>query len=170
MNVIALIVFVILLTVTLLIGIRGPLTGIIEITGVLLFFASFIVFIIVHEFLHGVAFFLFGKVKFRNLKFGGIIKSGAAYCVSMVPVKVSASRLSLMMPIYVVCLPLYVYSLFAQNLIISILALLYFTGSVGDLYYMWKLRKTDKNLYMFEEAPTTKGYKIGYLLFKKKII
>lgn len=167
LNVIALIVFIVLLTVTLLIGIRGPFTGTFELTTILLFFVSFIVFVIVHEFLHGASFFLFGKVGFRNLKFGVIIKSGVAYCVSLVPVKVLASRLSLMIPIYVVCLPLYVYSLFAQNLIISILALLYFTGSVGDLYYMWKLRKTDKNLYMFEEAPTSKGYKIGYLLFKK---
>jgi len=128
---------------------------------------SFIAFIIVHELLHGISFVLFGKVGFKNIQYGIVLKSGVAYCISLVPVRVWASRLSLMMPVYAVCLPMYIYSLLAQDFLFTIVALLFFTGSVGDIYYMWKLRKTNKDLYMFEEAPTSKGYKIGYLLFKK---
>lgn len=167
MNVVSVFVFVILLAGTLGLGFSTSFSGTVEITAILLFIAAFIVYIIVHEFLHGVSFIIFGNVGIRNLKYGVIIKSGLAYCISLVPVKVWASRLSLMMPIYVICIPLYVYSLLSQNPFLAFLALLYFTGSIGDLYYMWKLRKTDKNLYMFEDAPTSKGYKIGYLLLKK---
>ncbi len=42
-----------------------------------------------------------------------------------------------------------------------------FAGSVGDLYYMWKLRYTSDDYYMYEELPTKSGYEIGYFLFKK---
>ena len=72
------------------------------------------------------------------------------------------------MPIYVVCIPLFVYGVVASNVAIAILAVLYASGSVGDFYYMWKLRNTDKNLYMHEVMPTATGYEIGYLLFEKK--
>lgn len=167
MNLISIMLFLVLLIATLLFGFKDPFTGTVELTESLLYFASFFGYIIIHELLHGVSFFIFGKVGIRNLKFGVIIKSGVAYCNSLVPVKVWAARLSLMMPIYIICLPLYIYSLFAQNLILTILAILYFTGSLGDLYYMWKLRKTDKNLYMFEEAPSSKGFRIGFLVLKK---
>ncbi|MBN2604654.1 MAG: DUF3267 domain-containing protein [Bacilli bacterium] len=168
MNVAAIGMFVVLLIGSLLLMFGESMVGELNIINVFLFLLSFILFIVVHELLHGMAFMLFGKVKSKHIKFGLILKSGVAYCISTVPVKVWASRLSLMMPVYVVCLPLYVYSIFSHNIIILIASLLYFTGSIGDIYYMWKLRNTDRNTYMFEEAPTAKGYKIGYLLFQKK--
>lgn len=143
----------------------------IEIDNVLLvwFLAilAFLVYIVIHELLHGFAFLVFGKIGKGNLKFGMVLKSGAAYCISKIPVKVNASRISLMMPVYVVCIPLYIVSILIDSSWLGIYALFLFSGSIGDLYYMFKLRKTSKDLYMYEEMPTKTGYEMGYLLFKK---
>lgn len=129
---------------------------------------SFFVFIVVHELLHGITFAVGTKKGFKSIKFGVVLRSGVAYCISLVPVKVSRARLSLMMPIYLVCLPLYIYGVVVSDELIAILAVLFASGSVGDFYYMWKLRHTNKDLYMYEEMPTKTGYEIGYLLFEKK--
>lgn len=133
----------------------------------ILFFGSFILYIVVHELLHGLAFILFGKVSIKDIKFGVILKSGMAYCISTVPVKVNAARISLMMPVYVVCIPLYVYAFITHSFLLAILAILFFSGSVADIYYLWKLRKTNKNYYMYEKPPTKNGYEIGYILYEK---
>lgn len=135
--------------------------------GPIIFLLSFIVFIVVHELLHGLAFMVFNKNKKKELKFGLELKSGMAYCISTVPVQVGAGRLSLMMPVYVICIPLYIIAIITGNLWLLIAAVCFLSGSTGDFYYMWKLRKTSKDLYMFEEMPTKSGYEIGYLLYKK---
>jgi hypothetical protein len=132
-----------------------------------LYLIGFIVFAVIHELLHGGAFMLFGKVQKKDIAFGVVLKSGVAYCISKIPVTVKASRLSLMMPIYVICIPLYVIAIIINNFGLGLYTIILFSGSVGDIYYMWKLRKTDKNLYMFENMPNKSGYEIGYLLFKK---
>lgn len=110
---------------------------------------------------------LFGKVPKKDIAFGVVLKSGVAYCISKIPVTVKASRLSLMMPVYIICIPLYIIAIIFNNVGLALYTVVLFSGSVGDIYYMWKLRKTDKNLYMFEKMPSKTGYEIGYLLFKK---
>lgn len=132
-----------------------------------IYLIGFIVFAVIHELLHGGAFMLFGRVSKKDIAFGVVLKSGVAYCISKIPVSVKASRLSLMMPIYVICIPLYVIAIILNNFGLGLYTIILFSGSVGDIYYMWKLRKTDKNLYMFENMPNKSGYEIGYLLFKK---
>lgn len=131
------------------------------------FIFSFLVYVVVHELLHGISFVLFGKVKIKELKFGVIWKSGMAYCISTVPVKIGAARISLMMPVYAVCIPLYILGILMDSFGISLLAILFLSGSIADFYYMWASRKASKDYYMFEEMPTVKGYEIGYRLYKK---
>ena len=140
-----------------------------EIDIILLFILifGFFPYIVIHELLHGLAFVIFNKTSWKDLKFGIVIKSGMAYCISTVPVKVNPARLSLMMPIYLFCIPMMIFGIILNEVHIVLFSFLYFTGSTGDLYYMWKLRKTSKEFYMFEEMPTKSGYEVGYLLYKK---
>lgn len=128
---------------------------------------GFLPFIVIHELLHGFAFMLFNGEKWDKLKFGLVLKSGVAYCISTVPVKIRASRLSLMMPVYAFCLPMMIIGIVIGNFPLVLFGWLYMTGSSGDVYYMWKLRKTSTEYYMFEEMPTASGYEIGYCLYKK---
>lgn len=171
LNIYAIIIIVILMVPTLLIFDSYS----IEVSGgktiflLLVYILSFIVFIIVHELLHGISFVIFGKVKLKELRFGFIWKSGMAYCISTVPVKISAARISLMMPVYAVCIPMYIIGIIINDFGITILAIFFLSGSVADFYYIWISRKANKNFYMFEEMPTISGYEIGYRLYKKVI-
>ena len=143
----------------------------IEIVDLLYFlfvYLGFFVYIVIHELLHGAAFHFFGKVEKKDIKFGVVWKSAMAYCISTVPVSVKASRLSLMMPVYVVCIPMYIIGIVLNIQVLCIGSILYLSGSVGDFYYMWKLRKAKKDQYMMEIIPTKSGYEIGYLLMEKK--
>jgi len=135
--------------------------------GAILYMLALFIFIIIHELLHGISFVLFSKNKWSTMKFGVSVKSGVAYCISLVPIKIPRARLSLMMPIYVVCLPVYVYALVTGNFALATLGVLLASGSVGDFYYMWKLRAISKSLYMYEELPTKTGYEIGFYVFEK---
>ena len=137
------------------------------IMGPILFLLGFIIFIVLHELFHGLAFIIFNKNKWEDLKFGIVLKSGLAYCISTVPVRVGPARLSLMMPVYAICLPLYIIAMISGDIWLIVMAVFFLSGSTGDFYYMWRLRNTSKNLYMYEEMPTTSGYEIGYLLYKK---
>lgn len=127
-----------------------------------------IVYIVIHEVLHGVSFVLFSKHKWSSIKFGLLLSQGLAYCISIVPVSIRRARSSLMMPLYVVCIPLYVIALVTTNLPMAIFAVILASGSIGDVYYLWKLRTATTNQYMIEELPTKSGYQIGYLLFEKQ--
>ncbi|AIO18706.1 hypothetical protein KQ51_00826 [Candidatus Izimaplasma bacterium HR1] len=133
--------------------------------SILLF--SFLIYVIVHELLHGMAFMIWNKTSWNQIKFGLVLKSGMAYCISKVPVKVNAGRVSLMMPVYIVCIPMLIIAFVLKDVALGIASIMYLSGSTGDFYYMWKLRHTKKDLYMHEEMPTASGYEVGYLLYKK---
>jgi len=135
--------------------------------GASLYLLSFLVFVVIHELLHGITFVLFSKNKWSTMKFGISVKSGVAYCISLVPVKLPRAKLSLMMPIYAVCLPIYIYAIITNDFALAILGVLLASGSVGDFYYMWKLHRISNKLYMYEELPTKTGYEIGFHIFEK---
>lgn len=124
-------------------------------------------YVVVHELLHGLTFALGSKHGFRSIRFGLELKQGLAYCISLVPVPVRRARLSLMMPLYVVCLPLYVYAFITGSFGLAVVAVLMAVGSVGDIYYMWLLRGVKKGLYMMEDLPSKTGYEIGFYLYEK---
>ncbi len=163
LNVYALIFTVVAIFIVMIIMGSGSFNSI----EVLVLMLGYFVFIVVHELLHGMSFVLDKNVTWSNIKFGLVLKSGMAYCISQVPVKVRISRLSLMMPVYIFCLPMIVVGIILNNAAIGIFGVIYLSGSIGDFYYMWKLRKTSKDLYMFEEMPSKSGYEVGYLLYKK---
>jgi len=138
-----------------------------DLIGVSLYLISFLLYVIVHELLHGIAFVLFSGRSWKTMKFGLILKNGLAYCISVAPVTVKRARLSLMMPLYVVCIPIYLYSILTGSFALAILAVLFASGSAGDIYYLWILRKTNSDLYMMEELPTKQGYAVGYYLYER---
>ena len=128
---------------------------------------SFLVYIIVHEYTHYLAYRIFGKTKKKNLKFGFVLKSAMAYCIAITPNTVKASRLSLMMPIYALIIPLIIIALIFQSTFLILLASIFASGSCGDIWYMWTLRKDAKDKYIIEAMPASDGYEIGYLVLEK---
>lgn len=132
----------------------------------LFFIISFIAFIFAHELIHGLAFRIAGKIPWKNITYGVVLKSGMAYCISEVPVKLRASRISLLAPLVIICIPVIVYSIAAGNLGFLIMGAFFASGSAGDLWYIWVLRRKHKELYMIEEKPENGEYKLGCYLVR----
>jgi len=132
----------------------------------LLLMLSFIAYIFVHEFLHGLAFRIAGKVPWKHISYGVVVKSGMAYCISEVPVPLSASRISLLAPFVLVCVPVIAFSIIFGNIALLIAGAFYTSGSAGDFWYLWILRKKPKDLYMIEEKPTGGEYNLGCRLVR----
>jgi len=130
-------------------------------------FAGFLVFIIAHEYVHYLTYRYIGKTPKDKLKFGLALKTGMAYCISLVPNSIKASRLSLMMPFYVLVMPLILIAIALQSGFLIFLAALFASGSAGDFWYMWTLRKDAKDKYIIESVPEDGGYDIGYLVLEK---
>lgn len=128
---------------------------------------AMILFVPLHELLHGAGFVLFSGRPWKTVRFGLILKNGLAYCISTVPVTVRRARISLMLPIYAVCLPLYVVAYVTSDFGLALLGVFLAAGSVGDVYYLWTLRDVPSHRYMMEAMPTKDGYEIGYLLYEK---
>lgn len=127
----------------------------------------FLVYIVIHEAIHGLSYLLFGKLKPKNIAFGVVIKSAMAYCISRVPVKVSVSRWTLILPVILVVIPLYIYSITSANLAILALASLVISGSAGDIYYLWMLRGNDKNQFVIEAMPNKGEYEFGFVILEE---
>ena len=130
----------------------------------LAFLISFIIFIVAHEYVHYLAYRFFGKIPKYKLKFGLVLKSGMAYCIALEPVTIKASRLSLMMPIYLLVIPSLIAAIVLQNGFIVFLTAMFASGSGGDLWYIWTLRKYSADKYIIEAMPDKSGYEIGYLV------
>lgn len=137
-----------------------------DLIGLLLFIVFFIVFILVHELIHGLAFRIAGNIPWKHISYGVVPKSGMAYCICEVPVKLSASKISLLAPLVIICIPVIVWGIVAGNLGIVILGAFFVSGSAGDLWYVWILRKKPKDLYMIEEKPVNGEYKLGCYLVR----
>ena len=146
---------------------RGDVAITFTLWNVLAALAAMGLYVVVHELLHGLTFALGSRHGFRSIRFGLELKQGLAYCISLVPVPVRRARLSLMMPLYVVCLPLYVYAFASGSFGLAVVSVLMAVGSVGDFYYMWLLRGVDKDLFMMEDLPSRSGYEIGFYLYEK---
>ncbi len=135
--------------------------------SLLLILTSFAVYIFVHEFIHGLVFRLAGGVAWKDISYGASIKSGMAYCISDLPVNLRTSRISLIAPFIIVCVPIIVYSIAIGSLPMLIAGALFTTGSTGDFWYLWILRKRSADMFMLEEKPKNNEYTLGCYVLEK---
>ena len=126
-------------------------------------------YLIVHELLRGLLLLFSRNIRLRDLSFGFRLKSGTAFCISKFPVGVPHLRFVLLVPFFLVSLPLLVYSLIIGDIIFLIGAALSFTISAADLWYLAKLRGKTKDFFVLELPPATGGQEPGGY-FVKEII
>lgn len=128
---------------------------------------SFVLFIIAHEYVHYLTYRYIGKTEKDKIKFGLALKTGMAYCIALSPNTIKVSRLSLMMPFYVLVIPFIILAIALQSSLLIFIAALFASGSAGDFWYMWTLRKDSKDKYIIESVPQDGEYDIGYIVLEK---
>lgn len=128
------------------------------------FFAFSFLFVVVHELLHALAFFYWGKIPIKAIKFGCIWKEFLPYCDFSGSVEIQSFRVVLLLPfvctslLALVCLWMYPSSWTAI-----------FTGctiatSLGDILTFIKIRRFSGHLFLTDHplgyqifAPSTEG-------------
>ncbi len=123
-----------------------------SVTDFLIAFALFVVVGIVHEFLHGVAAVLHGRLRWRDVHFGVYGKGFALACEVKVPVRVRTARIISIAPT-VVLGPLAAAALIAFPSSATAMILGFtLVGATMDLLVLHKLRRFDGNL-LFVDHP-----------------
>ena len=126
---------------------------------------GYIAYLFVHELLRGLVLIFSPNIKLQDLSFGVIVRAGAVYCISKVPVKIAHMRVVLLLPFILISLPLLAYSIAVGDMIFLIAAALSLTFSAGDLWFAGKLRKHKGNYFLLEDkASQDSEAPSGYVL------
>ncbi|MFP7476875.1 DUF3267 domain-containing protein [Terribacillus saccharophilus] len=127
--------------------------------GLLLFLVLVVLGIILHELLHGIGFIVFGKAKPRQIKYGISWKDGAAYAHCMIPIKVSAYRVALLLPVILTGLIPLVISFIVGNGVLLTVSVILTAGGIGD-WLIFRSLKIYKASQLVKDHPTKVGYYI----------
>ena len=136
-NILAIIIFIVLMLVTSLVFDIGYTSFEIQLSAILM-----IVWFILHELLHGLGFYL-GGVKRKNIKYGVALEKGILYTLGLQEVTKKGILTSLQMPFTVIGLLTYVIGIVFNIPILVLLSIINFTGASMDIMmfiYLAKLK------------------------------
>lgn len=115
-----------------------------------LWFAKFIVllivmiaFFVIHELVHAAFFLAACEGGSKSIVFG--VKQLTPFCHCEELLTLRAYRRSCLAPLWAVCLPLAIFSFFVPEPLVFLLTLTMISGSGGDLWIVWALRKYNAN-------------------------
>ena len=93
-----------------------------------------------HELLHAVGWSLFGRISFKQVKFGVLWKALTPYAHLKTPIGLSAYRSGTIAPFLVMGIIPYVLGIVMGNAWIANFGLLFILAAGGDLLVIWTLR------------------------------
>lgn len=104
-----------------------------------LFYALLLVAVIIHELTHALVFLRHSENGWKSVKFG--IKSLTPYCHCEEVISLNAYRHACLAPLWSLCLPLVLISLFVGNSLFFLITLTMIFGSGCDLWIVFVTRK-----------------------------
>jgi hypothetical protein len=112
--------------------------------------------IVIHEWIHGLSWMIFGGKSFSAIKFGFQWKTLTPYAHLKEPVEVNAYRLGAFMPGFILGILTYVLGLVLGNGDLFWFSLLHTSASGGDWLILWLIRNI-KSGVLVEDHPTQAG-------------
>lgn len=98
---------------------------------------SFIVYLVLwlflHEIVHGIAFMLFPKVDWKKVVFGAKLESGIFYCMCKQPISKKVILTSLLAPLVLIGIVTLIIALIYNLPTLAFLSLFNVSGAVGDI-------------------------------------
>ena len=119
-------------------------------------FLLLLVFIVVHELIHGITWACFTEKGWKNISFGFNWKGMMPYCHCDVPLSVRQYIIGALMPLIILgILPLIVSYILPYS-IIHFIAIVNILSACGDILIVWKIRKEPKENLVYDH-PTEPG-------------
>jgi len=110
-------------------------------SGVSVFFVLLIIGIPTHELLHGLVFGAFAHGGYKSVSFGLDRSTHTPYCHCKAPIRVQYYRLGALMPLFVLGVAPFVFSLFNGSFGWWLFGYLYIIAAGGDLVALKMLKK-----------------------------
>lgn len=124
----------------------------------LLFFVLYTVLIVLHEAFHLIGFMMFGRVPFKQLKYGVNVQLGVAYATTEQPLPNKAMQRALLLPFWTTgVIPAILGFYFSSTLLLVVAAFL-IAGAVGDLAMYKELRKYPNDALVKDDPELPKLY------------
>lgn len=117
---------------------------------VLYFLVATILLTPLHEGVHALGFLYFGKVSYRNIRFGILWKFLTPYCHCTVPLPADAFRKAIMLPFWVTSLVTMVPFFISPHFWVGALGGFALGACAGDLLYDAALRKTPGDAWVYD--------------------
>lgn len=105
-----------------------------------IFAPSFILGIIVHEFIHGLTWKLAGHLTMAQIKYGFMLKTLTPYAHATAPMRADAYRLGAAMPLIVLGILPYLAALATGNGFLMGFSFLFTFSAAGDMMILWIIR------------------------------
>lgn len=118
--------------------------------------------VIAHEGLHALGAMIFGKCKKENISFGFIPRQLMFYCHAEAPMKASAYKTMLLLPVIITGFIPFVLSVCLGNIFLVVAFAMLISGGAGDLIMAASLRKIPASALLLDH-PKAPAY---YLLYK----
>lgn len=118
--------------------------------------------VVVHEGIHALGAMIFGKCKKENISFGFIPRQLMFYCHAEAPMKASAYKTMLLLPVIITGFIPFVLSVCLGNIFLVVAFAMLISGGAGDLIMAASLRKIPASALLLDH-PKAPAY---YLLYK----
>jgi putative zincin peptidase len=112
--------------------------------------------VLVHEFIHGISWMIFGHKPFSAIKFGFQWKTFTPYAHLKEPVEVSAYRLGAFMPGFLLGILIYIVRLILGDGNLLWFSLIHTAAAGGDWLILWLIRHVKAGIQV-EDHPTNAG-------------
>ena len=119
-------------------------------------FLLIIVFIVVHELIHGITWSFFAERGWKNISFGFNWKGLMPYCHCDVPLNVRQYIIGALMPLIILGIIPLIFSYILPYSSLHLLAFFNVISACGDILIVWKLRKEPLTNLVYDH-PTEPG-------------
>lgn len=155
LNILSIIILIIVSLVSLLID-KGFVISSLDYLyeHIILYFALYMIYIILHELLHSVSYVLYGA-KFDKIEYGIEIEKGILYCLCKQDISKRNILNSLMFPLFYIGIITWIISIIFKLPMLFLLSISNIMGCVGDIIMFLFIIKLDKNIKFSEYDDST---------------
>ena len=111
-----------------------------------MFIIYFILWMFLHEIIHGISFMLFKEVDSKNVTFGAKLESGIFYCMCKQPISKKVILLSLLSPLFLIGIVTLIIAIIFDLKTLGLLSLFNISGAVGDIVMTIMFIRLPKNV------------------------
>lgn len=135
------------------------------------FIMLMILWMALHELLHGIGFSIFKEVKHKNIKYGIALEKGVFYCMCQQKISKCNILTSLMFPLTFIGIITLVIGLLIRNITLVLLSIVNISGAIGDIAMFISILLMPKNIEYIDFDDNTGFYLISeHDLSKSKLI